>query len=64
MAPPTSSSAPSEDESKGFKVDDRVVIRATVTTFGGLESTVLRRWQQQLGLGTPRTWHGVGGQLE
>ena len=55
-----------KDESNGWKVDDRVIIRATITTFGGLESTVLRRWQQQLGLGlgTPRTWHGVGGQLE
>ena len=29
-----------EDESNGFKVNDRVVIRITVTTFGDLESTV------------------------
>jgi len=29
-----------EDESNGWKVNDRVVIRATITTFGDLESTV------------------------
>ena len=29
-----------EDESKGWKVDDRVIIRATITTYGALESTV------------------------
>eukprot|EP00618_Florenciella_parvula_P014558 CAMPEP_0119532048 /NCGR_PEP_ID=MMETSP1344-20130328/45627_1 /TAXON_ID=236787 /ORGANISM="Florenciella parvula, Strain CCMP2471" /LENGTH=256 /DNA_ID=CAMNT_0007572443 /DNA_START=52 /DNA_END=819 /DNA_ORIENTATION=- len=29
-----------EDESRGWKVNDRVIIRATITTFGDLESTV------------------------
>ena len=29
-----------EDESKGWKVNDRVMIRATITTYGHLESTV------------------------
>ena len=29
-----------EDETKGLKLDDRVIIRATVTTYGKLESTV------------------------
>ena len=29
-----------EDESNGFKIDDRVIIRATITTHGHLASTV------------------------
>ena len=29
-----------EDETNGWKIDDRVIIRATITTFGALESTV------------------------
>jgi len=29
-----------EDESQGWKVNDRVIIRVTITTFGDLESTV------------------------
>ena len=32
-----------EDETNGWKLDDRVIIRATITTFGQLESTVTER---------------------
>ena len=29
-----------EDETKGWKIDDRVIIRVTITTYGKLEGTV------------------------